>query len=202
MLEFFDKKLAEITKLNRAYTLDYFTAQVMINKLSSDSMRSKYLDELRSLMIETEDAHGVNNYLITMQQVIVKAKVEIDMMVDENQGDLSEKVEETPVYNTQVHERGDDSRRSFNDYRSDQRNRIQRGIRGSNQGHESGQREGKGKDHDSRYNKRRHCMVCKERGHINLHNYNLQSTKRFSKFFLFITTIYSLLRGFQVFSSS
>merc|ERR1712163_65150 len=36
LLEFFDKKLAEITKLNSAYILDYFTAQIMINKLSSD----------------------------------------------------------------------------------------------------------------------------------------------------------------------
>ena len=100
LLEFFDKRLAEITKLNSAYILDYFTAQVMINKLSSDSMRSKYLGELRSLMIETKDAHGVDNYLITMQQVIVKAMVEVDMMIDVNQGDLSEDVGQAAVYNT------------------------------------------------------------------------------------------------------
>merc|ERR1712082_107747 len=168
LLEFFDKGLADITKLNSAYTLDYFTAQVMINKLSSDTMRSKYLDKLKDLMVDTNDAHNVDNYLVTMQQIVVKARGEINMIIDVNQGDLSEKVEETPVYNTQVYERGDDSRRSFNDYRSDQRNGIQRGIRGSNQGHESGQREGKGKEHGSRYTERGHCMVCKEQGHINL----------------------------------
>ena len=168
LLEFFDKALVNITKLNSAFTLDYLTAQVMVNKLSSDSMRTKYLDKLKDLMINTNDTHKVNNYLITMQQIIIKVRGEINMIVDVNQGDLSEKVEETPVYNTQVYERGDDSRRSFNDYRSDQGSGIQRGIRGSNQGHESGQREGKGKEHGSRYNERRHCMVCKEQGHINL----------------------------------
>merc|ERR1712121_384775 len=75
LLEFFHKALANITKLNSAYILDYFTAQVMKNKLSSDSLRNKYLGELKVLMIENKDAHGVDNYLITMQQVIVKAKI-------------------------------------------------------------------------------------------------------------------------------
>merc|ERR1712240_745543 len=98
LLEFFDKALANITKLNSAYTLDYFTAQVMIIKLSSDSMRSKYLDQLKDLMVDTKDAHKVNNYLVTMQQIIVKAKVEVDMIVDVNQGDLSENVGQASVY--------------------------------------------------------------------------------------------------------
>merc|ERR1712240_863110 len=53
-------------------------------------------------------------------------------------------------------------------FRSDQGSGIQRGIRGSNQGHESSQRERKGKEHGSRHNERRHCMVCKVQGHINL----------------------------------
>merc|ERR1712101_12678 len=39
LLEFFDKALANITKLNSAFVLDFLTAQVMVNKLSSDSMR-------------------------------------------------------------------------------------------------------------------------------------------------------------------
>ena len=108
LLEFFDKALANITKLNSAYTLDYFTAQVMINKLSSDSMRSKYLEKLKDLMVETKDAHRVDNYLVTMQQIIVKAKVEIDMIVDVNQGDLSESVGQAVVYSTQVYGRGND----------------------------------------------------------------------------------------------
>merc|ERR1712240_541794 len=55
LLEFFDKTLANITKLNSAFVLDYFTAQVMVNKLSSDSMRAKYLGELEDLMIDTND---------------------------------------------------------------------------------------------------------------------------------------------------
>merc|ERR1712240_492300 len=131
LLEFFDKALANITKLNSAFILDYLTAQVTVNKLCSDSMRTKYLDKLKDLMIDTNDTHKVNNYLITMQQIIIKARVEIEMIVDVNQGDLSEKVEETSVYSTQACERGDDSRGSYNDYRSDQGSGIQRGIRGS-----------------------------------------------------------------------
>ena len=117
MLEFFDKVLANITKLNSAFVLDYLTAQVMVNKLSSDSMRTKYLDKLTDLMIDTNDTHKVNNYLFTMKQIIVKAKVEIEMMVDVNQGDLSENVGQASVYSTQVYGRGNDSRGRYNSHR-------------------------------------------------------------------------------------
>ena len=117
LLEFFDKSLANITKLNSAFVLDYLTAQIMCNKLSYDSMRTKYLDMLAALMIETNDTHKVNNYLFTMKQIIVKAKVEIEMMVDVNQGDLSEDVGQTAVYSTQIYGRGNDSRGRYNSHR-------------------------------------------------------------------------------------
>ena len=89
LLDFFDKSLSNITKLNSAFVLDYLTAQIMCNKLSHDSMRTKYIDMLMALRIKTGDNHKVNNYLSTMQQIIVKCKVEIENMVDVNQGDLS-----------------------------------------------------------------------------------------------------------------
>merc|ERR1712082_153786 len=116
LLEFFDKALTNITKLNSAFVLDYLTAQVMCNKLSHDSMRTKYLDMFTALMIETNDTHKVNNYLFTMKQIIVKAKVEIEMMVDVNQGDLSESKddEQAFVYSTQTYGRGNDSRGRYN----------------------------------------------------------------------------------------
>ena len=44
LLDFFDKSLSNITKLNSAFVLDYLTAQIMCNKLSHDSMRTKYID--------------------------------------------------------------------------------------------------------------------------------------------------------------
>merc|ERR1712240_158175 len=136
LLEFCDKVLANITKLNSAYTLDYFTAQIMINKLSSDSMRSKYLDQLKDLMVETKDAHGVDNYLVTMQQIIVKAKIEIDMIVDVNQGDLSESVRQAAVYSTQVYGRGNDFRGRYNNYRGNRGNYYnKRGGHQSNKEH-------------------------------------------------------------------
>merc|ERR1712240_432628 len=137
LLEFFDKALANITKLNSAFILDYLTAQVMINKLSSDSMRSKYLDKLKDLMIDTNDAHKVTNYLVTMQQIIVKAKVEIEMIVDVNQGDLSENVWQASVYRTQVHGRGNDSRGCYNNHRGNRGNYYNR--RG---GHQSNKENG------------------------------------------------------------
>merc|ERR1711873_343866 len=122
LLEFFDKALANITKLNSAFILHYLTGQVMINKLSSDSMRSKYLEKLKDLMVETKDAHRVDNYLVTMQQIIVKAKVEVDMIVDVNQGDLSENAGQAAVYSTQVYGRGNDFRGRYNNHRGNRGN--------------------------------------------------------------------------------
>merc|ERR1712240_695183 len=136
LLEFFDKALANITKLNSAFVLDYLTAQVMINKLCSDSMRTKYLDKLKDLMIDTNDTHKVNNYLVTMQQIIVKAKVEIEMIVDVNQGDLSENVGQAAVYSTQVYGRGNDCRGRYNNHRGNRGNYYnKRGGHQSNKEH-------------------------------------------------------------------
>ena len=84
LLDFFDKSLSNITKLNSAFVLDYLTAQIMCNKLSHDSMRTKYIDMLTDLKIRTGDNHKVNNYLSTVKQIIVKCKVEIENMVDVN----------------------------------------------------------------------------------------------------------------------
>ena len=122
LLEFFDKSLANITKLNSAFVLDYLTAQIMCNKLSHDSMRTKYIDMLAALMIETKDNHKVNNYLFTMKQIIIKCKVEIENMVDVNQGDLAKNkdIDQASVYNTQTYGRGDDSRGRYNNYRGNQ----------------------------------------------------------------------------------
>merc|ERR1711873_319416 len=57
-----------------------------------------------------------------MQQIIVKAKVEIDMIVDVNQGDLSESVGQAAVYSTQVYGRGNDFRGRYNNYRGNRGN--------------------------------------------------------------------------------
>ena len=72
-------------------------------------MRTKYIDMLTELKIRTGDNHKVNNYLPTMQQIIVKCKVEIENMVDVNQGDLTNdnEVDNASVYSTQAHVSGD-----------------------------------------------------------------------------------------------
>merc|ERR1711873_28139 len=71
-----------------------------------------------------------------MQQIIVKAKVEIDMIVDVNQGDLSENVGQAAVYSTQEHGRGNDSRGRYNNYRGNRGNYYnKRGGHQSNKEH-------------------------------------------------------------------
>merc|ERR1712120_101945 len=54
-----------------------------------------------------------------MQQVIVKCKVEIENMVDVNQGDLSndKEVENVSVYSTQAHGSNEGYRGRYNNYR-------------------------------------------------------------------------------------
>merc|ERR1712239_16383 len=122
MLDFFDRSLSNITKLNSAFVLDYLTAQIMCNKLSYDSMRTKYIDMLTALKIRTGDNHKVNNYLSTMKQIIVKCKVEIENMVDVNQGDKARNkdTDKASVYSAQTHGRGYRSRGRYNSYRGNQ----------------------------------------------------------------------------------
>merc|ERR1712243_75258 len=107
LLDFFDRSLSNITKLNSAFVLDYLTAQIMCNKLSHDSMRTKYIDMLTDLKIRTGDNHKVNNYLSTMKQIIVKCKVEIENMLDVNHGDQvrNKETDNASVYSTQTHGR-------------------------------------------------------------------------------------------------
>merc|ERR1711867_337944 len=128
MLDFFDEALSNITKLNSAFVLDYLTAQIMCNKLSHDTMRTKYIDMLTELKFRTDDNHKVNNYLSTMQQVIVKCKVEIENMVDVNQADLSNnrEVENISVYSTQAHGSDDGYRGPYNSHRGYQGNYYNR----------------------------------------------------------------------------
>ena len=112
LLEFYDKSLSNITKLNSAFSLDYLTAQIMCNKLSHDTMRTKYIGLLTELKITTGDNHKVNNYLSTMKQIIVKCKVEIENMVDVNQSNQAtdDYIDEVAVYSTQTSGNGYESR--------------------------------------------------------------------------------------------
>merc|ERR1712240_894404 len=132
LLDFFDKSLSNITKLNSAFVLDYLTAQIMCNKLSHDSMRSKYIDMLATLRNKTGDNHKVNNYLSTMQQIIVKCKVEIENMVDVNEGDKARNkdTDNASVYSAQTHGRGYGSRGRYNSYRGNQGSHYNQHIGG------------------------------------------------------------------------
>merc|ERR1711996_238263 len=89
MLSFFEKGLSDITKLNSAYILNFLTAQQLCNKLSTITMRTDYIKMLRELKFETSDNHRINNYLYTMRQIIIKAKVEIENMMDIDQDEFN-----------------------------------------------------------------------------------------------------------------
>merc|ERR1711867_112000 len=112
MLSFFEKGLSDITKLNSAYILNFLTAQQLCNKLSTITMRTEYIKMLRELKFDTSDNHRINNYLYTMRQIIIKAKVEIENMMDIDQDEFNrdEQGNYASVYSTQFHGNNDVNR--------------------------------------------------------------------------------------------
>ena len=135
MLAFFEESLSDITKLNSAYVLDYLTAQQLCNKLSTITMRTDYIKLLRELKFDTSDNHRINNYLSTMGQIVIKGKVEIENMMDVDQGDSYDgrQGDNASVYSTQVHGNNDGyrgkGRGGFHNYRTNGRpiNQDERG---------------------------------------------------------------------------
>merc|ERR1711895_283750 len=83
---------------------------------------------LMALRIKTRDNHKVNNYLSTMKQIIVKCEVEIENMVDVNQGDQArnKETDNASVYSTQTHGSGYGSRGHYSSYRGYQGNHSNR----------------------------------------------------------------------------
>merc|ERR1712082_140258 len=64
---------------------------------------------LRELKFDTSDNHRINNYLYTMRQIIIKAKVEIENMMDIDQDDSNRDGQGNyaSVYSTQFHGNND-----------------------------------------------------------------------------------------------
>merc|ERR1712237_298382 len=85
------------------------TAQQLCNKLSTITMRTDYIKMLRELKFDTSDNHRINNYLYTMRQIIIKAKVEIENMMDIDQDDSNcdGQGNYASVYSTQFHGNND-----------------------------------------------------------------------------------------------
>ena len=82
MLNFFEKGLAKITRLNSTYLLDFATAQQLVDKLSDITLRRQYTNELTELRDMSSDTHTTNNYIATMKQIIHKARIAIDNNID------------------------------------------------------------------------------------------------------------------------
>merc|ERR1711867_407732 len=77
MISLFEKSLADITKLDSAYILNLLTAQQLCSKFSTIEMRTKYIKILLEFQDDTSDKHGIINYLPTMKQIIIKAKMDL-----------------------------------------------------------------------------------------------------------------------------
>ena len=119
MLNFFEKSIVKISRLNSAYLLDFATAQQLVNKLSDITLRRQFTNELTELRDSTSDTHTVNNYLSTKKQIIHKARIAIDNNLD---------VDEIDQTSTRDSGRGIFSAST---YTVQTNNREQRGYKGS-----------------------------------------------------------------------
>merc|ERR1711867_384691 len=77
MIALFEKSFADITKLEGPYILNFLTAQQLCRKFSTIAMRTEYIRILLNFKDSTSDKHGINNYLPTMKQIIIKAKMDL-----------------------------------------------------------------------------------------------------------------------------
>ena len=82
MINFFEKSLVRMLQLNSAFHLDFTSAKQLVSKLSSITMRDKYMDALDDLRYNNKDTHGVNNYVKTLQEIMGMARVAVDDKLD------------------------------------------------------------------------------------------------------------------------
>ena len=74
-----------MSRLNSEYLLDFATAQQLVYKLSDNTLRRQYINELIKLRDDSADTHATNNYLVSMKQIIHKARIAIDNNLDINE---------------------------------------------------------------------------------------------------------------------
>ena len=82
MLNAFDKGLIDILSLNSAYQLDFSTAKLLVNKLSSETLKEKNSLALDDIKDKNDDSHNVDNYIKTFKKIISMARVKIDEQLD------------------------------------------------------------------------------------------------------------------------
>ena len=85
LLGMFEANLTQISRLNSAHQLDFSTAKQLVTKLSDKTLKRKYLDELTELRDQREDTHSTHNYMVSMKQIIAKARITIDDLIDLNE---------------------------------------------------------------------------------------------------------------------
>ena len=85
MLTFFETSLVKVTRLNSSFLLDFSTAQQLVAKLSDNTLRRQYKNELDQLRDRTSDTHTTRNYMATMRQMIHRIRISIDSDIDINE---------------------------------------------------------------------------------------------------------------------
>ena len=85
MLTFFETSLVKVTRLNSSFLLDFSTAQQLVAKLSDNTLRRQYKNELDELRDKTSDTHTTRNYMLTMRQMIHRIRISIDSDIDINE---------------------------------------------------------------------------------------------------------------------
>ena len=157
LLDFYDITISNVTKVNSAYPLDFATAQLMVNKLSDITLRTKYIDSLVQLRDKTGDSHKVNNYLATVEQIIVKCKIEINNLLDIEEmerDNIGEYPDQAAVYPVQTQDRRRGYRGHFGQRHGEyNNNRGNRGnyynqYKGNPRGHYNQHRGNIGKSND------------------------------------------------------
>ena len=82
MLNTFDKNLSNILSLNSAYLIDFPTAKLLINELSSETMKDKFSTALDDIKEKNGDSHNTDNYIQTFKKLLNMARVKINEQLD------------------------------------------------------------------------------------------------------------------------
>merc|ERR1712080_188779 len=85
MLSFFESCLVKITRLNSSFLLDFATAQQLVAKLSDNTLRRQYKNELDEVRDINSDSRTTRNHMKTMKQMIHKIRIAIDSDIDINE---------------------------------------------------------------------------------------------------------------------
>ena len=78
----FDRKLIQITSIDNSFHVNFSTVKVLIYKLSSNTIKDRLKDGLEDVKWRDKDRYNINNYLITLRQLLNIARSHVDEELD------------------------------------------------------------------------------------------------------------------------